>query len=316
MPPNSTTFSSTAKLDRSWDSMGPGDVSQWARNATHEEAEQTHTVVSYGYDLEGVHTRGIGIDCKPSGTELVNKNFKLWLMRYIIDGRAELVANHNPSIAYDVEPGMVVWSSPEVDTTETVVSKEPLRAFTLLLFGQDAPDRFSQAFSSSIGARAVNQPKAVESLFAELFLESQFHNIHRTANCEQLTGILLNRIATHLQLSSSFAGEGRLTFQQAQQYIDHHFADISSVLDIAGHCGITQQYLGRVFKEFTDVSPYQYLTNLRIYHAREMLFATDDSIQAIGRAVGYQDAGLFSKNFIKVVGESPRAHRNQLRGKG
>ena len=87
---------------------------------------------------------------------------------------------------------------------------------------------------------------------------------------------------------------------------------MSSVLDVADHCGVTRQYLGRVFKEFTGLTPHQYLTNLRIYHAREMLFGSDKPVHEVGRAVGYQDAGLFSKNFIKIVGESPRAFRNQF----
>ena len=108
-----------------------------------------------------------------------------------------------------------------------------------------------------IGARTVNQPKSIESVFADLFLETQSHNIHRTQNCEQLTNILLNRITTHLELSSSFAGEGRLYFQQAQKFIDDNFATMTSILDVAEHCEITRQYLGRVFKEFAgcDAAP-------------------------------------------------------------
>lgn len=181
------------------------------------------------------------------------------------------------------------------------------------MFGNDMPDRFSQAFSSSIGARAVSQSNSIESIFAELFLEAQFYNLHRTTSCEQLTNILLNRITTHLELSNSFAGEGRLTFQQAQKFIDANFATMTSILDAANHCKITRQYLGRLFKEFTGVTPHQYLTNLRIYQAREKLFSTDMPINDIGKAVGYQNAHLFSKNFVKIVGMPHRAFRNQLR---
>ena len=86
-----------------------------------------------------------------------------------------------------------------------------------------------------------------------------------------------------------------------------------STLEVADHCGVTRQYMGRVFKTFTGSSLHKYLTNLRIYHARELLFTTDMPVKDVGQAVGYKDAGLFCKNFQNVVGLSPRAFRKQIR---
>lgn len=295
------------------DGMSPADVSQWARTATHQQAEQTHSVVMYGHHLKGVHTRWIGIDCKPPGDILRKKKIKLWLIRYVIDGYATLTPRRSPGTSYNIEPGMVVWSTPEAEATQTVTGPRPLRAFSALLLGDDMPERFSQAFSSNIGCRRVDQPGTIESVFAELFLEAQSRNIHRNTNCEHLTSILLNRITTHLDLSDSFAGEARLYFQQARTFLDANYATIHNVVEVAEHCGLTRQYLGRVFKAFSGVSPHQHLSNLRMYHARDLLITTDTPIQDVAQAVGYEDPGLFARNFRKIESESPRAFRARFR---
>jgi YesN/AraC family two-component response regulator len=60
-----------------------------------------------------------------------------------------------------------------------------------------------------------------------------------------------------------------------------------------------------VFKDQTGESPINYLINLRLEKAKNLLVSTESPIKSIAQAVGYKDAYYFSKLFKKYCGHSP-----------
>ena len=60
-----------------------------------------------------------------------------------------------------------------------------------------------------------------------------------------------------------------------------------------------------MFKEATGENFIDYLTNVRISKAKEMLLAGDSSMKEICSAVGYSDPNYFSRTFKKNVGVTP-----------
>jgi AraC family transcriptional regulator len=65
----------------------------------------------------------------------------------------------------------------------------------------------------------------------------------------------------------------------------------------------------RVFRLITGLSPFQFLSALRIARACERLLAGDESVTEIGLGVGYSSIGTFTRRFTKLVGVSPRRIR-------
>ena len=53
----------------------------------------------------------------------------------------------------------------------------------------------------------------------------------------------------------------------------------------------------------------QYLTDLRMRKALELLKSTNLSVRAVAESVGYSDAGLFAKRFKTVQGFTPSEAR-------
>ncbi|WP_312729295.1 helix-turn-helix transcriptional regulator, partial [Enterococcus sp.] len=64
-------------------------------------------------------------------------------------------------------------------------------------------------------------------------------------------------------------------------------------------------YLSKIFKEATGVSPINYLIEIRLKRAKDMLKNDNLTIKEVASAVGYQDAYHFSKSFKKLYGVSP-----------
>ncbi|MFP3424298.1 helix-turn-helix domain-containing protein [Pseudoalteromonas sp. SIMBA_162] len=66
-----------------------------------------------------------------------------------------------------------------------------------------------------------------------------------------------------------------------------------------------------VFKKSTTMSALQYLTMLRMQHARALLTHSDLPIALVGERIGYNDASAFSRRFHLYFGQPPKAFAKQ-----
>lgn len=66
-------------------------------------------------------------------------------------------------------------------------------------------------------------------------------------------------------------------------------------------------YLSKLFREYKDISPAEYIINLRMEKARQLFLSSPSArIQDVAAQVGYEDALYFSKVFKKNTGMSPK----------
>ncbi len=80
-------------------------------------------------------------------------------------------------------------------------------------------------------------------------------------------------------------------------YINKNYtANDLSVAEISAYFDFTPTYLGTTFKKITQQSLLQYITNIRMDKAKDLLTHTDASITEISECVGYSDVFYFSKN--------------------
>jgi two-component system response regulator YesN len=97
-------------------------------------------------------------------------------------------------------------------------------------------------------------------------------------------------------------------------YIREHYSDLGlSINDTAGHLGISEGYLSRIFKKETDYTFVSYLTNFRIRAAMELLKNVKVKVYEVAAQVGYLDATYFSTLFKRLTGVSPSEYQNRSR---
>ncbi len=96
-----------------------------------------------------------------------------------------------------------------------------------------------------------------------------------------------------------------------KEYLDKHYAEKISLDDLASRFYISKFYLTHVFKEQFGVSVTQYLLNVRITHAKQLLRFSDKSVEEIGLAVGIGPLHYFSRVFKEVEGVSPSVYRRK-----
>src|SRR5918998_6274630 len=73
---------------------------------------------------------------------------------------------------------------------------------------------------------------------------------------------------------------------------------------------LSPYHFARVFRQVTGVPPGEFLGNLRLQRAKELLLTTDLSASEVCFEVGYASLGTFTTRFTQLVGVSPgRMHR-------
>ncbi|WP_343248645.1 helix-turn-helix transcriptional regulator [Diplocloster hominis] len=95
----------------------------------------------------------------------------------------------------------------------------------------------------------------------------------------------------------------------AREYIKEHYAEPLTLKTVARTAHISPYYFSKLFKQFTGVNFVNYLTDVRLDKAKEMLQANELSIKDICYAVGYKDPGYFCRIFKKTVGVTPKEYR-------
>lgn len=85
--------------------------------------------------------------------------------------------------------------------------------------------------------------------------------------------------------------------------------------DMAAFLGISIRSLNRRFKQATNLSPKQYLQQLRYKHARELLKNTNLSVGELAEQLGYNDAAYFCREFKKTESITPMQYRQTVRNK-
>ena len=97
--------------------------------------------------------------------------------------------------------------------------------------------------------------------------------------------------------------------QAARNFFDPHFSMTASL----NQSGYAEDYIRAEFKKATALSPVDFLTDLRITHARRLFEIYGDtlSVAEAAEACGFDDPVYFSKRFKQFTGISPAEYKKQ-----
>ena len=107
--------------------------------------------------------------------------------------------------------------------------------------------------------------------------------------------------------------EERKPILLAKEYMQENFWRSLTLEEVSAYVGFNASYFSNLFKRETSMNFLEYLTTLRIDHARERLMKTDDSVNEIADAVGYSDVKYFSRIFKRSLGLSPNKFRKMYK---
>lgn len=104
--------------------------------------------------------------------------------------------------------------------------------------------------------------------------------------------------------------KNRSILKAAIEYIDTHYMDEGLSLNTAAQvANISANHFSALFSQNMGQTFIEYLTALRMSHARELLRCTGRRSSEIAAQVGYKDAHYFSYLFKKTQGMTPSEYR-------
>lgn len=95
----------------------------------------------------------------------------------------------------------------------------------------------------------------------------------------------------------------------AKQYIQQNYMNPISLEEVSGAVGFSAAYFSSLFKKESGQNFLEYLSEVRMNKARELLKETNLNVAAICEQVGYNDLKHFTQSFKKATGLKPNEFR-------
>lgn len=130
--------------------------------------------------------------------------------------------------------------------------------------------------------------------------------VHAKESLLKLTAGLIAQNSTMLKSKS-----GKPLMEAIKKYIDDHYRTVS--LDqIAERFYLNKNYFCSLFKNSMGMSFMEYVTELRMEHAKRLLGNSTLKTYEVAELVGYSDQRYFSQVFRKITGTQPTQYRQSL----
>lgn len=100
--------------------------------------------------------------------------------------------------------------------------------------------------------------------------------------------------------------------QLGKRYITDHYAELCSAENIANEVNLSPNYLRRKFKEATGQTILEYLTEVRLNKAAELLKTSTLKVKEISVRVGYENISYFTQLFSKEFGVTPNEYKKMV----
>ena len=174
--------------------------------------------------------------------------------------------------------------------------------------------------NASLYAYRVLYDDILQILMAEWkndkFRMEQFCNVFALSQCfniQDFYGLLSEICYLIIDSRQGKEIENSNVTTEAIEYMQNNYHDPELTMNsLAEHLQMSTVSLSIEFKNEMEVNPSEYLANLRMDKAKELLRNTDMLIKDVGMAVGYEDDRSFRRRFKKYTGITPIQYRENL----
>ena len=159
--------------------------------------------------------------------------------------------------------------------------------------------------------------ESVFNSFTHFFDKESNHRKRRTnefySTYLQIQSLLLSVVANliHELKSDLVKPENTETrLMPAIEYINSSYKNRITLSKLASICFLSENYFHNLFKRTFEITPSNYILQMRMNEAINLLSNTNMSVKKIAFEIGYYDAAYFTRTFSKYFEISPGRFRN------
>ena len=91
----------------------------------------------------------------------------------------------------------------------------------------------------------------------------------------------------------------------ALDYINKNYDKPIKAIELANICSMSETHFRRIFEEYINMSPMDYVNLIRIQRACDLMKKTNDSMDMVAVKCGFSTTSTFNRNFKKYLNTSP-----------
>ena len=237
---------------------------------------------------------------RPHGFAFSKGDQSYYTIALIIAGSARYTLGKQ---TFTVQPGDILFFPKDTGYSARVISKEPWEHIVIAFKTAD------EAEIRKFPVETVN--KVVHgSRFEELFRQaygvwSQCAFGYKIQTKAIITNILYELLAENY--TRLFGGNTALrSLKAAADFIEQNYTRKITVAELAGLSGYSPSHFARVFSQVYGTSPIQYLNQVRIMHAKNLLRTNEYTLSQIAQKCGFANVYYFSRCFKQIAGTTPK----------
>jgi len=223
---------------------------------------------------------------------------KEYAMVIVLDGQTEYVINGQNLL---VQKNDLIIFSPKLLRSGKTSPDHPW-SFITVLFRMDLNAQAQNFFNKSL--HIWNN---VNDSYRKLIIEVRKSWISKDPLYEVKCNMLLTEIL--YKLVSSYLPYQNMPYteklEKTRMIIQEDFRTDLSIEELAKSIGMSVSYFRRLFLEVYGYSPMQYIINLRIENARDLLLSQEVNVTEAAQLSGFNDIYYFSRLFKKKTGLMP-----------
>lgn len=186
------------------------------------------------------------------------------------------------------------------------------------IFSEELVKKYGSAYLRIMWIRILNlllhhyERRGRNAAEIEKMLQN-YNLLDRIQSLQEIRQKIMEMVMECVSTESVADANARSKIQMAIGYIQEHFAENLTVNVLAEHYGMSPNYFSSMFKKEMSRSAVNYITELRINQARELLYHSELSVVDISKKVGYEDSQYFFRVFKKYLGMTPLQYREESR---
>jgi len=154
----------------------------------------------------------------------------------------------------------------------------------------------------------------LSSLLSQVQEEFHARKSYKNSMLESLVQVAFIYILRHAYSSNPAKRQECRVYMPARierllELIDRYYRDHKPVSFYAKLLGVSPTHLNRTVKQLTGGTTQDLVANKLMDTAKRDLIAMPSSVQHIAYSLGFSDPAYFSRFFLKMTGETPRAFR-------
>lgn len=116
---------------------------------------------------------------------------------------------------------------------------------------------------------------------------------------------LVRKSDVQIEDEQSVKGTNMAQIAAALDYVNKNYDKPMKANELAGICSMSETHFRRIFEEYINMSPMDYVNLIRIQRACDLMKKSNDSMDMVATKCGFATTSTFNRNFKKYLDTSP-----------